>query len=395
MTYLYIFIFLAILTWVEYKNIFPHLSKVSHYIVIALFIFIAGLRYETGVDWAGYQYTYDSVISFDKAVLNNSFDKVFVSLDVGYTLFNSIVKMFGGGLQVIFFIVSVLSTLLLYKNIQFFTKQVVLGLLIYYCFFFFVFDMSGLRQGLAMQLVLLGITYLLRNNNKKFFLYVILAGTIHWSSFLMLLTYFIKKKSTMKYHIAIFPICILVFLFQIPVIDKILPNANSFIGYSLLLADKVSAYTTHSVFAQARTLDDMSIFTLIKAIVIYILSLRYMHINKYMPFFFNMFIIEVICYFGLYELSEVSERLRYYFTFSELFILVFIFSHLKLYYKRDFLYITIFVFTFVNAVPYFLHFPGTIAYFPYQNYWIYKAFDKRSTGEIRLQKHIDFHLGSE
>lgn len=392
MIYLYIYIIISIIAWFEIKGLLPK-NKIFLYFVLSIFVFIAGFRYETGVDWAGYSDYYDETVALDEAFNKDNFKHIFVTLDVGYALLNSIVKMFNGGIQVIFFVVSLLSSILLWKNLKRYTVYVITGMLIYYSFYFFIFDMSGLRQGLAIQIIIFAFQYLEKRNFSKYLLYILLATSIHWSAFILILIYFINPYKKIKFHSYIFFISLFVFILNIKFIETLIPNLNSLIKGNVLLSYKLDAYTNNQNYAQERGWNLMTIFVLLRVTTIYFLCKIYGNIeDKKFNFFFNLFIIQVIIYFGLYELIEISERLRFYFAFSEIILLLMILKQTNKYYLKDILYVFIVVITFVNGMPYFLHFKGTIAYHPYQNYLIYKIMDYKSTGNYRLQQHKDFHI---
>lgn len=392
MIYLYIFIIISIIAWFEIKGLLPK-NKRFEYFVLSIFVFIAGFRYETGVDWAGYSDYYDEIVALDEAFNKDNFKNIFVTLDVGYALLNSIVKMFNGGIQTIFFVVSLLSSILLWKNLRRYTEYVITGMLIYYSFYFFIFDMSGLRQGLAIQIIIFAFQYLEKRNFSKYLLYILLATSIHWSAFILILIYFINPYKKIKFHSYIFFISLFVFILNIKFIETLIPNLNSLIKGNVLLSYKLDAYTNNQNYAQERGWNLMTIFVLLRVTTIYFLCKIYGNIeDKKFIFFFNLFIIQVIIYFGLYELIEISERLRFYFAFSEIILLLMILKQTNKYYLKDILYVFIVVITFVNGMPYFLHFKGTIAYHPYQNYLIYKIMDYKSTGNYRLQQHKDFHI---
>nr|WP_317632517.1 EpsG family protein [uncultured Flavobacterium sp.] len=393
MTYLYIYILIAVIAWFEIKGLLQTRSKAFQYFVIFIFIFIAGFRYETGVDWAGYTDYYNEISSLDEAFKKDHFKSIFITLDVGYALLNAIVKMFNGGIQTIFFIVSLVSSILLLKNLRRYTEYVITGLLIYYSFYFFIFDMSGLRQGLAIQIAFFAFQFIEQKNFKKYLLYILIATSIHWSAFLLILLYFVSSEKKIKFHYIIFAASLLVFILNIKFIQAVIPNLSTFVKGNVLLASKFDVYTNNQNYSQARSWNLMTIFVVLRVCAIYFLCLINKNINnKKFNFFFNLFIIQVILYFGLYELIEISERLRFYFAISEIIILVMILKEIKKYFYTDILYFFIVSITFINAMPYYLHFKGTIAYHPYQNYIIYKAMGYQSSGVYRLQKHSDFHI---
>ena len=164
MFYLIIFLIIVLLSFLEILNLKKYISKSFPIIILVLLLFIAGLRYETGVDWRVYSSMFDSTVPIDEITNSLGKDLIFSSPDYGYCLLISIVKYFGGSIQTVFFIVSFITYLFLYKAISFFSVEKSTSLLIYFSLLFFVLDMSGLRQSLALSIFFYSIKYIYNKN---------------------------------------------------------------------------------------------------------------------------------------------------------------------------------------------------------------------------------------
>lgn len=395
-TYLLIFLILLLFAFLEISNISTKILRILHGISAFLFIFVAGLRYETGVDWLAYESYFYDIAPLNEAFNFNSFDNIFLTLDVGYSLLNSIVKMFGGNVQIVFLIISLISTVLLIKNLKYYSNHVLTGLLVYYPFFFFIFDMSGLRQGLAIQIVLFSIKYISDRNFHKFLFCIILATSMHWTAIILLpLYFFVNKKISLGYTMFIFLLSILIFTFKIKWMGMILGDLIGRLNAFTMLSDKVTAYTTNDVFSQERGWDMFSLYNFFRiSLIVIILHLFKDKLTKIVPsfnIFYNFILLELICLFCLFEFFEISERLRFYFAIAEIVLVSHIVFLVRNHIVRIFALIFLAVGVFLNAYPFLLQFPSTVAYHPYQNYLLYTIFDLDSDGYYRLQEHKISH----
>lgn len=394
--YFLIFIVLLLFAFLEISNVSTKYLKLLHGVAIFIFVSVAGLKYETGVDWLAYQNYFDEVTPLDQAISSNSFESVFLSMDIGYSLLNSIVKMFGGNIQVVFIIISIISTILLIKNLKYYSNHVLMGLLIYYPFFFFIFDMSGIRQGLAIQIVLFSVRYISQKEFNKFIFCIIIATTIHWTAILLLpLYFFANKKISTGYTIFFFLMSFVIFTFKIKWIGVLLGGFVDQINSFTMLSDKVAVYTTNEIFSQQRGWDLYSFYNFVRiSIIILVMHFYNNHFTKSIlnfNIFYNFIIFELVCIFCLFEFFEISERLRFYFTIAEVIVLSCSLFVFKNHIVRIFLLLILALGVFLNAYPFLLNFPSTIAYHPYQNYIIYELLDLRSNGYSRLQEHRGSH----
>lgn len=396
MLYLYIFIILTFFSFLEIINLSKKILIKLEVFVGVLFVFIAGLRYETGVDWRAYTYNFDRLPALDTAFSENRLDEIFDTLDIGYYFFNSVVKMLGGGIQVVFFCMSLVSTVLLIKNLRYYSDYVLTGLLVYYSFYFFVFDLSGIRQCLAVQVFLFSLKYIGQKNFWKFFLTILCAVSVHWSSALLLPLYFmVRKEGSVKATILLFVISVTVFTFQIKWLGALLGDVLLQLNLASKLAGKIDAYTTNETFSMTRGWDLYAAFNFMRIAIIVFFSIIFKDILiekiKYFTIFYNLILIELFTYFCLYEFTEISERLRFYFFICEIFLIANIIFRFKTFVYRQVFFMMFLLILFLNSYPFLLNSVSTIAYHPYQNYWVYKILDLRSDGEDRLEEHKRTH----
>lgn len=394
--YFYFIIFLFIATCSIFEiNQYPKKNKFLINLIIILLFLVAGFRYETGVDWLAYEYQINNAYPIDSAFNTGRWDLIFPTLDIGFSLLNSIVKSFGGGVQSIFFIISLISISLLKNNVERYSPLPIFALLVYYTFFFFIFDLSGLRQGLAIQVFFYSIRYI---ESKKFFKYmcaILLAVTIHWTSILLLPMYFVlNKKASIRNVIVVIVASTIIFSFQIKWLGAFMGDILNQINGFTLLAGKVNAYTTNDVFSQNRGWNMYSFYVYIKIIVLLVITYKkrdYIIKNensKSFNIFFNLSLAQFFCIFTFYEFYEMSERFKFYFLISE--VVLFPWLIISFYFKiqKQIISFACITFIFFNSYIYLLEFPTAIAYTPYQNFIIYKMMDKESTGYKRLKEHI-------
>lgn len=397
MFYLFIFIFLAVLA--IYEIAFNPKDKQRWYLFVFLLLtFISGFRYETGVDWVAYEYELKNAIPLDVAITTNQWDWLSYRLDFGYSILNSAIKMFGGGTQTLFFIMALVTQYLLYLNLRKYTHYVLFSYLIYYTFFFFIFDLSGIRQGLAMQIFLYSIRYIKERKFWNYLLCIFLATSVHWTASVLILLYFFahrKFSSALTIFIVLFSTA--VFSFQIKWLGSIMGDLLNQLNSYTLIQDKVKGYTTNETFAQERSWNVYSLYIYAKLILVLVLSRRLLknsrEVSPYFNIFYNMLLLQFVCIYTFYEFYEMSERFKFYFLISEVILISFIVYAHPQRYKRQAVAIFFIIFIFFNSYIYFLALPTSIAYQPYQNYIIYKALDKKSDGYRRFRKHIQLNDG--
>lgn len=89
--------------------------------------------------------------------------------------------------------------------------------------------------------------------------------------------------------------------------------------------------------------------------------------------------------------QSLSERLQFNFTIAEVMLLANVILILRNHIVRIFALIFLAVGVFLNAYPFLLEFPSTVAYYPYRNYLLSNIFNLNSDVYSRLQEHKATH----
>ena len=176
---------------------------------IQLFLFLGLRRIDVGVDLQNY-------IPFLKRVIEFNYKELFtIGFEPGYNMYCSIIMGIFKNEQ-IFLIITAAITLFgagyfIYKN----SKNYFFSIFIYVTFQFYIFLFSGLRQAIAISILLLSTKFIKERKVIKFVILVLLAGMFHKSAFIFLPAYFIAyKKITTKYIVTIIGIGVMLFLLR-------------------------------------------------------------------------------------------------------------------------------------------------------------------------------------
>jgi hypothetical protein len=158
--------------------------------IFAMFL-VCALRKETvGTDMLGYKEMYELV------GIMPWFDFDFVYYEKGYMLLTQVLAKLGCSFQMFLVIIYAFIFFALYYFIKRYSKDVMLSLLIYICYQFFIFNLSGLRQAIASAICLLAFRFL---EDKKirssiiFILLVLIACSIHRSAAIFFLVILIVR----------------------------------------------------------------------------------------------------------------------------------------------------------------------------------------------------------
>ena len=211
------------------------------------FLFIIFLRFGVGADYFAYGEIY---YRMDPSNLNNSL-KIFPDVELLYRWLNLFARFFGVPYHLF---VGILSSVLMFitlKWLEAFDDNFELSVLLYFTMFFFVWNLSAMRQGISIAVLL----YLFFNSKKEYSITVKLIASIvmffvHASSIIVFVLYIIsslkwtKKTLLIALVASIFmnflPISTLAaYLENIPYLNKILyyidPVHLSIFSFSALM----------------------------------------------------------------------------------------------------------------------------------------------------------------
>ena len=145
-----------------------------------------------GCDMPGYKKIYEQSMLYDW------FDSSWTYMEAGYVflmkLFTSLGVSFKGFMIMCYLLIVIPLGVYVYR----YSKDISLSLVIYICFQFFVLNMSGLRQSMAMSLCLVAFMVAEHKGIKNFIKYLLIvtaAVLIHKSAIVFFFAYFILRRS--------------------------------------------------------------------------------------------------------------------------------------------------------------------------------------------------------
>ena len=199
-----------------------HGRKRIYYIVLvaAIHAFVSGFRYEhlTG-DLMKYQWNFVDYLNhdyFSEHLLNDG-------INTGFFWFCKLISTLSNGdfqvcLMVVAIIIEVAVAFLVYK----YSPIPWISFLVWDCFSFYIFGFSALKQSLAMAFIMLAMDAVLENRLRRFLVFSMIAGAIHFPAFAFLPAYWIAKAKLKPMTILCYVAAALVILaFQTPIVNFI------------------------------------------------------------------------------------------------------------------------------------------------------------------------------
>ncbi|MBO6383966.1 EpsG family protein [Enterococcus casseliflavus] len=293
------------------KNKFLYIALFLYFSAVLLVSFFAAIRdYGIGTDMTVYgtRWFQNSSIYYDFSKYMNSIS--WEGAEIGYAYLNYLISRFTNNSNIFYFILSFITNGLVMLALYEFRARFSISLAwLSYLLIFYGYTFNLLRQGLAMAIVLYGITLFLNNKPKLGLLFLGGAFLFHESAIFILILisglYFlvIKSKNISKTILFIFAIGVFILVFFNQLINIIWKLG--------LLSEKYYAYVLGS-----ESLEGITFFGLIlKLPIILLFTWLYNSIvkkDKNLTFLFVMIIFDYI-FFQLRIISPVFLRISYYF----------------------------------------------------------------------------------
>lgn len=178
--------------------------RIVYCVTSFLFIYLLIVLKSTSVgsDTRSYNDIYLSIAG-DKKLVDSSYEY----MEKGYVLMMTICANIGLTFRQFLFLCYAIALIPICILFIKYSKNVFLSLLIFVCYQFFVFEMSAIRQSVALGICILA--YLILKTNKKisiplFFLLVVCALFVHKSSIIFMAVPFLKKIPVNSLTIALY-----------------------------------------------------------------------------------------------------------------------------------------------------------------------------------------------
>lgn len=302
------------------------------YIVSILLILQSGLRnlavgddtyaYNTAFIAANTKYTYSEVFSNLNMYLTGKADS-----DFGYIFIEKFFSdILNGNFRIFLFLIAILFFISLAKFILNNTNKlsdIIVAYTIYSALYFSFYSITGIRQTIAMAIVMFSIPHIKDKKIIKFFVLFILALTIHKSAIIFILFYLInrfKKVGKYSFFLALF----------------LFPLMMGLKGQMLTIFQSIIGYDSYNELEGAGTFTFTLLFLLV-SILTYWKRKYIIKNNEHSQFLFSAL---ALCLF-LLPLSWINPNLIRIIMYFSIYLLVIIpaivnsFSTISLKFTRD------------------------------------------------------------
>lgn len=226
-------------TFLKSKN---KITKVVFFGTILCMAFIVGTRaFSVGHDTANYANIFSNVIQLD---FNQLFTTtVFEDIEKGYMvlqwLFGKISPNPVHFFMAIAFFEYITIGIWVWKN----SKKPFLSLIIFFCMFF-TFFLTGIRQSIAITILLLSYDDIKKNKVVPFLLKVLIATLFHTTAIVFLPAFFINMmKKTLKYFVAtvfLFPV---IYIARNTIFVSVVSQFEKYNDYEILIHGDAITFT--------------------------------------------------------------------------------------------------------------------------------------------------------
>lgn len=332
MIYLFIIIvtyILAMLTVVDKKIIFTNWTLESLLLVSFFIIYVGGLRFNVGSDWASYVEIYKG------SNLGESADGV----EPGYLLLNKFFNYLNIPYSIFVLFIFTLSYTLKIVSFQRYSSNVFVALIVYIPIQFMVYDINAVRQGLAVGITLTTIPFILERKLFPFLIICLSACTIHITAIVFIPFYWLALKSISDRR----SIFILLFFIFIALVSKlILDVILQRLGTNFSLFEKFIYYTVNEEYNKNLSFNLSTIYRIL-IFVLFVGMHKKMKIKESIYLLLrNGYLLSLCIYFTFFSVELIATRGSLYFRVFD----VFMFSYLitsfnKLYLRQVFLAILV------------------------------------------------------
>jgi len=343
--YLFVLLWCVVFSYTAYYNRVVCKVKPFQYFFLFLsfivLVIISGLRDFVGTDYNNY-YNFYEFQSYNE-------EEVGVRLEIGFKTIIDLLKRIDLGPWTLFTTSAILIWSLFFISFKNFKKHLYLGLFFAITYNFFFFSFNGIRQAIAMAALGFAFKYIEDKKMIKYFIFIFLTSTIHYSIIIFLPFYFFISKIHFKqfvWYVLFFVSLLLHFisasLLVVPLYT--LNNWLSFIGIEY--GNYISSFEN-----SIKTLDSskISLGYIVYVIIGFFILMYYKEIvakeKKYLPYF-NLSLIGIVFYNAFANILIIA-RVNSYFIFFQIFCLTFIIKHLLESKNKIIAYLILLFFVFI------------------------------------------------
>ncbi|ELX4188083.1 EpsG family protein [Vibrio vulnificus] len=304
-----------------------NLSSKASIDLSALLILILLSGYSYGNGWDYYNY-YDFYEFIDSHYLDGVYLLLKAGIEPGYLGILFVINSFGLDYQFAVLSISVVSNLFLFFAVRKLGFDFLLFSLVFLSTYFLKFELSTIRQGVAISIVLLSYCFILKGNKFKYFSFILLASSFHYSALVMLFfpvalsaSFFYSKRFSILLILFAFPF----FFLTIEMRDAFFSIVQQYFTGSSFIIGKLITYFN-------RGSDNSLPLVQVYSCFIYFICLYYFadfKDEKQRIIILLSNILLIVQFYLKFLPSIVTVRLEYYFIYSHLFCLMIIIDSIR------------------------------------------------------------------
>lgn len=304
--------FLPLLVSCFFKDLNIDKKQKKYFLIIsgiALVLFL-GLRdkYIGSADTYNYYSLFEYAISKSTWSAFRSYKGTYMSgfkeTEIGFQIFVWLLSRVTSNGQVIIVVTALIYTVSLMIYIYHNSDDVVLSVVMYITLGIMFFEMQGMRQSIAMSICLLSYESLKKNKFVPFAFWVILACFFHKTAIVFSVLWLFRKFTINQKHLFYFTLLgggVLVFC------NTIVSVANDFFDMNYGTPVEGGGFVATSIY-------------ILTIIFVYAFVPRDRMDQKFSLAFYMM-LLGLVCYIVRYFGAQASERISFYFMFSQLIVL--------------------------------------------------------------------------
>lgn len=294
--------------------------------IAAILVLIAGLK-QPGIDRDSEGYVF--FFNWTGAPLDyfTHFSEYYFN-EVGYYLLSAVLRsVFNAGVVWFFLIIALIAIPLKFTAIWKLTEFQLLSILIYFCHYFIVHDMTQIRQGIASGILLLSIPEIEKKNIIKFSLLLCFGTLFHYSTLIFFPFFFLNTRTLSKpTFFATLIIPQILYLLRINIV-----NILVFLNLGII-SEKLSTYNElvqYGLFTEINVYNAVVIIQLLFCGFLIWKSDFLQTKNKYAILLIKIYTIGISCWVLFYAVPVISFRTSGFLEIVEIILIPFIIYYIE------------------------------------------------------------------
>ncbi len=309
MIYYFVLILLAFFSLYNLSNLDRNQNRYIRLLSFLLFIIVGGLRYDVGADWTMYEVTFNSLETVGD-IFKAREEKLFV---VFMFLSKIILSNYSFFILTFFFVAFYLKYLIIRK----YSTDIFLSLIIYFFTLFLIYDLNGIRQGMALAFVFLSIPTLINKKPFLFVFFIVIGSLFHISVLIFLPFYWISSLKISNNKLLFIVSASLIV--SIPIRALIENNAYIQLLLALDSFSHYSFYVTDDIAARDISIMSVAVFQRLFIFILFIINYDKIETSDELKsLLLNGYFVSILIFVFLSFSADLAARTSFYFKSLEI-----------------------------------------------------------------------------